>query len=129
MELTGGPHMAVMWEREGVSTGVRKVEENMPFGKYTNVAWAEWVEWGAGGLWGGVGQRGAGLDRMGRNPKKIPFWIKIKFLNIARLWKFAQEDLVGILTWGFFLNSSILVKDFRKMKYAMPCYATLGKIN
>jgi hypothetical protein len=28
-----------------------------------------------------------------------------------------------------FLNSSRLLKDFRKIKYAMPCYAPLGKIN
>jgi hypothetical protein len=50
-------------------------------------------------------------------------------LNIPKLWKFAQGDLGGILTRGFFLNSSGLLKDFRKIKYAMPCYATLGKIN
>jgi hypothetical protein len=81
------------------------------------------------GLGGGAGQRGAGLGRMGRNPKKIPFWIKIKFLNIPRLWKFAQGYLGGILTWVFFLNSSRLLKYFRKMEYAIPCYATLGKIN
>jgi hypothetical protein len=48
---------------------------------------------------------------------------------MARLWKFAQGDLVGILTSGFFLNSSRLLKYFGKMKYAMPCYATLGKID
>jgi hypothetical protein len=40
----------------------------------------------------------AGLGWMGQNLKKIPFQIKIKFLNIPRLWKFAQEDLGGILT-------------------------------
>jgi hypothetical protein len=50
MELTGGPHTAVTWEREGVSVGVRKIEENTPFGNYTNAAWAEWAERaGAGG--------------------------------------------------------------------------------
>jgi hypothetical protein len=48
MELTGGPHMAVTCEREGVSARVRKVEENTPFGKYANVAWAECAR---GGLW------------------------------------------------------------------------------
>ncbi len=32
---------------------MRKVEENTPFGKYANVAWAEWAERGAGGLQGG----------------------------------------------------------------------------
>jgi hypothetical protein len=73
MELTGGPHMAVMCEREGVSAGVRKVEENTPFRKYANAAWAEWVERGADGLRGRAGQRGAGLGQMGQNPKKIPF--------------------------------------------------------
>jgi hypothetical protein len=30
MELTGGLHMAVTCEREGVSAGVLKVEENTP---------------------------------------------------------------------------------------------------
>jgi hypothetical protein len=77
---------------------VRKVEENMPFGKYANAAWAEWAERGASGLWGVAGRRGAGLGRMGQNLKKIPFRIKIKFMNIPRLWKFAQGDLGGILT-------------------------------
>jgi hypothetical protein len=127
MTLTGRPHMAVTWEREGVSAGVRNVEENTPFRKYANAGWVDWAERGTGSLRGRAGQRGVGLGRMGRNPKKIPFWIKIKFLNIPRLWKFARGDLGGILTWGFFLNSSRLLKYFRKMKYATPRYATLGK--
>jgi hypothetical protein len=60
MELTGGPHMAVTCERDGASAGVHKVEENTPFGKYTNTVWAEWAELGAGGLWGVAGRRGRG---------------------------------------------------------------------
>jgi hypothetical protein len=44
------------------------------------------------------------------------FQIKFRFLNIQRLWKFAQGDLGEILTWRFFLNSPRLLKDFRKMK-------------
>jgi hypothetical protein len=36
-------------------------------------------------------------------------------LIISRLWKFVGEDLGGILRWGFFLNSSRLLKDFGKM--------------
>jgi hypothetical protein len=40
----------------------------------------------------------AGLGRMGQNLRKIPFQIKIEFLNIPRLWKFAPGDLGGILT-------------------------------
>jgi hypothetical protein len=67
------------------------------------------------------------LGRLGRRLKKNSFLIKNEFLNIPRLWKFAQGDLAGIWTQGFFLNSSRLLKYFRKMKYAMPCYATLGK--
>jgi hypothetical protein len=47
--------------------------------------------------------------------KKIPFGIKIRFLNISRLWKFIQEDLGGILMLGFFLNCSRSLKDFRKI--------------
>jgi hypothetical protein len=57
MELTDGRHMAVMREREGVSAGVRKVEGNTPFGKYTNAAWPEWAERGSDGLRGVAGQR------------------------------------------------------------------------
>jgi hypothetical protein len=33
---------------------VRKVEENTPFGKYANTAWAEWAKWAeraCDGLW------------------------------------------------------------------------------
>jgi hypothetical protein len=67
------------------------------------------------------------LGRLGQKLKKVSFLIKIEFLNIPRLWKFAHGDLGGIWTQGFFQNSSSLLKYFRKMKYAMPCYATLGK--
>jgi hypothetical protein len=52
--------MAVTCEREGVSAGVRKVEENTPFGKYANAAWAEWAERGTGGLRGVAVRRGQG---------------------------------------------------------------------
>jgi hypothetical protein len=45
-------------------------------------------------------------------------------LNLPRLWKCVEGDLGGILTSGFFLNSSRLLKDFRKIKYAMPCDAS-----
>jgi hypothetical protein len=75
--------------------------------------------------WAAAGPKG----QIGRKRRKNSFPNKIWFLNIPRLWKFAQGDLGGILTWGFFLNSSRLLKYFRKMEYAMPCYASLGKIN
>jgi hypothetical protein len=30
--------------------------------------------------------------------------------------------------WGFFLNSSRLLKDFRKILYAMPCNASYARL-
>jgi hypothetical protein len=65
---------------------------------------------------------------MGQSSKRIFFRISIDFRNLAKVWKIAQGDLGRNLTWGFFLTSSRLSKYFKKMKYAMPCYATLGKI-
>jgi hypothetical protein len=41
--------------------------------------------------------------------------LKIGFLNLPRVWKFVEGDLGGILTSGFFLNSSRLLKDLRKI--------------
>jgi hypothetical protein len=38
---------------------------------------------------------------------------------LVELWKIVEGDLGGILIWGFFLKSSRLSMDFRKMKYAM----------
>jgi hypothetical protein len=35
---------------------------------------------------------------LGRELKKISFLIKIEFLNMPMLWKFAQGDSGGILT-------------------------------
>jgi hypothetical protein len=81
-----------------------------------------------------VGGRGGGL-RLGQKPemvqssKRNPFRISIDFRNLAEVWKIVQGDLGRNLTWGFFLTSSRLSMNFRKMKYDMPCYATLDKIN
>jgi hypothetical protein len=33
-------------------------------------------------------------------------------LNLPKLWKYIQVDSGGILMWGFFLNSSRILKDF-----------------
>jgi hypothetical protein len=73
-------------------------------------------EEGEGGWLGLPGRSGAGglarpLGRLARKLKKISFPIKIEFLNLPRLWKFVG----GILRWRFFLNSSRLLKDFRKI--------------
>jgi hypothetical protein len=65
-----------------------------------------------------VGHLAAGP--IGPEAEKNPFRIKIGFLNLLWLEKFAQGDLGGILTQGFFLNSSRILKDFRKIQYDMP---------
>jgi hypothetical protein len=65
-----------------------------------------------------VGRLATGL--IGPETEKNSFRIKIGFLNLPRLWKFAQGDLGGILTQGLFLNSSRILKDF--IKYNMPCH-------
>jgi hypothetical protein len=83
------------------------------------------------GWHGGEGRWAAAGSKPGNGPKfkKNSFRISIDFRNLAEVWKIAQGDLGRNLTWEFFLTSSRLSKYFRKMKYAMPCYATLGKIN
>jgi hypothetical protein len=51
---------------------------------------------GSGGPKGLVGRLTAGLIRP--EAEKNPSRIKIRFLNLPRLWKSAQGDLGGILT-------------------------------
>jgi hypothetical protein len=63
-----------------------------------------------------LGQRPSGPQgRPSRKRRKEIFELKIGFLILPSLWKFVKGDLGGILTWGFFLNSSRLLKDFRKI--------------
>jgi hypothetical protein len=83
-----------------------------------------------GELWGGcspfIGAGGAAASRRAGDDdadkvgpaeikRKRISELKIGFLNLPRLWRFVEGDLGGILTWGFFLNSSRLLKDFRKI--------------
>jgi hypothetical protein len=68
----------------------------------------------AGGLAGPEAKRATGSAGL-KIRKKRNFRIKIGFLNLPRLWKFVEGGLGGILTWGFFLCSSRLLKDFRKI--------------
>jgi hypothetical protein len=112
-------------EEESVVAVLRKLEEKTAFGKYAKAAQAEmgWAharglrkkrgEVGLVGLRGRMGRLAAGP--IGPKVKEQKFLKKIWFLIIARLWKIIEGDLGGILTWGFFLNSSRLLKDFRKI--------------
>jgi hypothetical protein len=67
----------------------------------------------AGGLAGPESKRVARLAWP--KARKMISELKIGFLNLPRLWKFVEGDLGGILTRGFSLNSSRLLKDFRKI--------------
>jgi hypothetical protein len=77
----------------------------MNFRKYAIVmraSWADKVEFGPGeesGQRGRLGQRPSGPQgQPGRKRRKRISELKIGFLNLPRLWKFAQGDLGGILT-------------------------------
>jgi hypothetical protein len=72
---------------------------------------------GDGAASGLAGLRGWVGRKVGRAEikKKRSSELKIGFLNLPRLCKFVERDLGGILICGFFLNSSRLLKDFRKI--------------
>jgi hypothetical protein len=42
---------------------------------------------------------------------RFDFQISMDFWNLARLWEVLKGDLEGIWIWGFWLNSSRLLKD------------------
>jgi hypothetical protein len=74
------------------------------------------VACGGGAASGLAGPEGEWAARSaGPKSRKRISELKIGFLNLPRLWKFVEGDLGGILTRGFFLNSSWLLKDFRKI--------------
>jgi hypothetical protein len=58
---------------------------------------------------------GAARGLAGPKARKRISELKIGILNLPRLWKFVEGDLGGILTCGFFQNSSRLLKDFRNI--------------
>jgi hypothetical protein len=83
------------------------------------LAWPAWP-FGAGWLarpaWPfGAGWAGSATGPVVPKVEEDFFSDKIEFLNLPRLWKFVEGDLGGILRWGFILNSSWLLKDFRKI--------------
>jgi hypothetical protein len=122
MKLTGGARVAVTeggggrlgkaWsEKENVfparTRPTRGLDE--PAGGFRPVG--DGVASGLAGLRGRVGRK---VGRTEIKRKRISE-LKIGFFNLPRLWKFVEGDLGGILTWGLFLNSSRLLKDFRKI--------------
>jgi hypothetical protein len=61
--------------------------------------------------------------------RKKDFWIKNWIFEFIKALEIHSRRFRRNLDTRIFLNSSGLLKYFRKMKYAMPCYATLVKIN
>jgi hypothetical protein len=109
--------VAVTGRRKDVTPEIRNPEEKTRFGKYAKAAW------GRVGCTGEVvACRGAGLARADRASwagscekiqRKKYWFLNLKWIRIlARIWEILQGDLEGIWTWGFFLNSSRLLKDF-----------------
>jgi hypothetical protein len=82
--------------RRGCDCGPLMSGDQVKRGKSRSKGWAE-------GHWPKRTNRLEGrLGWLGWNWREILFEIKIGFLNLPRLWKFAQRDLGGILTQGFF---------------------------
>jgi hypothetical protein len=78
------------------------------------------------GLLGYLGPKGRmAIGLFGPKAEGKSFLNKNWILNTLGLWKFIQGNLGGIFIWGFLLDSSRLLKDFRKILYAMPCNAIL----
>jgi hypothetical protein len=105
------------------------------------VGWAERARWAgreAETQWGG-GKRSMEKKkrwaaarpkgRMGRKRRKNSFSNKNLIFEYTKALKICTRRFRRNFDMRIFLNSSRLLKYFRKMKYAMPCYATLGKIN
>jgi hypothetical protein len=69
--------------------------------------------------WAGRQAKAGGVGRpvgpSGLNSEEEFFSNKNWILNLPSLGKFVEGDLGGILTSGFFLNSSRLLKDFIKI--------------
>jgi hypothetical protein len=72
----------------------------------------------AGGQWPIEGERASAADlgwsgrTLGRIPMEVWFLNFKDFQNLVKLGEILQGDLEGIWTWGIFLNSSSLLKDF-----------------
>ena len=107
MDPTSGVHTSARGEREGADDGRRDSKKKTYFAKYAKAGAAERLgpacglrpagEERASGAGWAEGRPGRKVGRA-ESKEKNNFRIKIGFLNLARLWKFVEEDLGGILT-------------------------------
>jgi hypothetical protein len=107
MGLTRGTHASVVDREkasrtEGVNQRRKRTSAITPTARMGRVAWVVlWASACGRGEASGcqLGRRPSGpKGRTGRNQGKRISELKIGFLNLTRLWKFAQGDLGGILT-------------------------------
>jgi hypothetical protein len=95
---------------EGVNQRRKRTSVITPMARVGRAAWAGLWLWpieeerpaGAGWAKGLVGRKVGRAE----SEEEDFFELEIGFWNLPRLWKFAQGKLGGILTSGFFLNSS-----------------------
>jgi hypothetical protein len=127
----GGHSMA--WEKGRAMAMARRWERTRRRSRWLGWAREEgeggsaW--WASSPCWATQGQMdGWLLGRLGRKLKEKSFQNKNWILNILGLWKFIQWDLWGILIWGFFLSSSRLLKDDRKILYLISCNAIVMQL-
>jgi hypothetical protein len=73
----GGAYLAATLERGNAIDGLRKLEEEAPFGKYAKAAEAEWAEWAERAHGGLRDEAGRGCSGLGRNRRKKLFPNKI----------------------------------------------------
>jgi hypothetical protein len=100
LEVGSGPAHAGRRRR---STSSRRKKGN---------AWAGWAAWATQARWS------AGLTEP--KARKNSFQNKIGILKIAKALGICTRRFRSYFDVGIFLNSSRILKDFRKIQYAMP---------
>jgi hypothetical protein len=129
--LTSEACMSVRGKRQGAKAKDtnpkgKRIHENMPMAHGVEHAAEEVAACGMHGpAWGRLGRSG---QIQGEDSIRNWFAISNGFWNWARLWEFLQGDLGGIFMWGFFLNFSRILNDFRKIQHAMPQNASYARL-
>jgi hypothetical protein len=95
----GGPHDNGRRERRWWGWNAQPKEENV-------------LAEDAKGVHGPLGWLGR-LGQISRKDSSGNWFLNfVRFWNLASFWEILQGDIEGIWTWGFFLNSFRLLKDF-----------------
>jgi hypothetical protein len=97
----------------------KRISRNTPTTRVGRAAWAGKVGFGLRvkrGQWGRLGRKLSGLVRVaGPKVKKKDFWIKNWIFEFTKALEICTRKIRRDFDMGFFLNSSRLLKDFRKI--------------